>query len=124
MLERLESTLLPEVREFIEIANKAYKKNLGAFVIIETYADVWMRALYDAMKDHFESQTTSAPYFKEIFDNQTEKRHARTALNLAQDYLNQNPGEAFQIISGMDDVASYMYLAWTGLNSYLQRQEH
>src|SRR5689334_20190929 len=80
----------PDTAKFVRLAKQLYSRSLGAWCVVETMSDDWMRALADALSVHH-PRIPAEPYFADCFAHGIEERHAAEALDVTQLVLRQRP---------------------------------
>ncbi|NEO84786.1 MAG: hypothetical protein F6J87_11110 [Spirulina sp. SIO3F2] len=88
-IEDLQNLLDAQTAQIILVIKDLYPKSLGAWCVVEMFADDWMRALMHSLSIAFPS-IEDEPYFSECFLNEIEVIHAREAIDLTCSVLNSS----------------------------------
>jgi hypothetical protein len=88
--EELCQQLDPQTARFVRMARDLYSRSLGAWCVVEVMSDDWMRALAEALAQHF-PQIVAEPYFHECFEHGVEERHADESMAVTQMILRARP---------------------------------
>jgi len=88
--EELCQHLDPQTAKFVRMARSLYSRSLGAWCVVEVMSDDWMRALAEALAQHF-PQIVAEPYFYECFEHGVEERHADESMAVTQMILRARP---------------------------------
>ncbi|HML11586.1 MAG TPA: hypothetical protein VK432_12065 [Stellaceae bacterium] len=88
--EELSRHVDPQTAKFVQLAQTLYVRSLGAWCVVETMSDDWMRALCEALAKHF-PQIVAEPYFSECFAQGVEERHAAEAMAVTKLVLRAHP---------------------------------
>ena len=88
--EELCQHLDPQTAQFVRLAQNLYSRSLGAWCVVEVMSDDWMRALAEALAQHF-PQIVAEPYFHECFEHGVEERHADESMAVTQMILRARP---------------------------------
>jgi hypothetical protein len=103
-----------ETAQFVSLVQKLYPHSLGAWCVIETFADDWMHAWMKSLSKSFPT-VEKEPYFADCFADGVEERHAQEALSLTDEVLVSSPElweatmeDARQMAEGLDQLWSSM----------------
>ena len=118
-LEELCEHLDDDTADFVRLAKTLYSRSLGAWCVVETMSDNWMRALADALSVHH-PQIPSEPYFADCFAQHVEERHAAEALAITQMVLRQRPHLMKQTLYDAELMAEALDAIWDRLDTVVQ----
>ncbi len=118
-LDKLKTILDPKTAAFLSLVETLYPKSLGAWCVIEMFADDWMRALMNALLNCFPFIKDEA-YFADCFHQGVETRHAQEAIDLTSKILQTYPELLEQTIVDARLMATGLDEFWSGLDDLLQ----
>ncbi|MBF2064966.1 MAG: hypothetical protein IGS39_11170 [Calothrix sp. C42_A2020_038] len=118
-LDKLQNVLDPITANFISLVQNLYPKSLGAWCVIEMFADDWMRAIMNSLSNSFPFVKEEA-YFADCFNDGIETRHAQEALELTVLVIGKYPEVLDTTIKGAELMAKGLDTFWSGLDSLLQ----
>lgn len=119
-LNKLKKILDPETAYFISLVEELYPKNLGAWCVIEIFADNWMRALKNSLAPCFPSVTQES-YFSECFAQGIEEKHGQESLILTSKVLERSPQLFDSTISDANKMAQGLNILWMSLDDLLNK---
>lgn len=108
------SRLDPVTISTVRIIENLYPKNLGAWCIVENFADVWMRLLCDSLSSHF-NNISEASYFYDAFSYEIEQRHAQESLELTCIALEKRPKLLSETKYSAENMAKTISRFWDSL---------
>jgi hypothetical protein len=104
-----------ETAQFVRLAPKLYSRSLGPWCMIEMLSVDWMRALADALSEHFPSFKCER-YFEDCFSQKVEERHAAEALEVTQMVLKARPELLLETLRDAKMMAEALDSVWTHLD--------
>ncbi len=118
-LTPLRSLLDPTTADFVILVETLYPQSLGAWCIIEGFADNWMRALMHSLAIRYPSIQTFA-YFADCFSQGVETRHAEESIQLTKQILATSPELLQKTLEDAQRMAEGLDRFWTGLEHLLE----
>ncbi|NJL64440.1 MAG: hypothetical protein HC903_24705 [Methylacidiphilales bacterium] len=118
-LGKLKTILDSKTADFLSLVETLYPKSLGAWCVIEMFADDWMQALMNALLNYFPFIKDEA-YFANCFHQGVEIRHAQEAIDLTKTILQAYPELLEQTITDARLMAVGLDEFWSGLDDLLR----
>jgi len=109
----------PATANFVRLTKTLYSRSLGAWCVVETMSDDWMRALAEALAVHF-PDVVAQPYFAECFAGHVEERHAAEALEVTQMVLRSRPHLTRSTLRDAEMMAEALDGVWARLAAIIQ----
>jgi hypothetical protein len=109
----------PATANFVRLTKTLYSRSLGAWCVVETMSDDWMRALAEALSVHH-PEIGGQPYFAECFAGHVEERHAAEALEVTQHVLRRRPHLVRQTLQDAEMMAEALDGVWARLDAIVQ----
>lgn len=117
-LNKLKKLLDSKTAYFISLTQELYPKNLGAWCVIEIFADNWMRALMNSLSPCF-PLVNQESYFSECFDQNIEEQHAQESIILTSKVLQESPELFESTIIDAYKMAEGLNVLWMSLEELL-----
>jgi hypothetical protein len=108
-----------QTAHFVRLVQTLYRQSLGAWCVVETMSDDWMRALAEALSVHF-PDIVDAPYFAECFAGHVEERHAEESLAVTKLVLEKQPELLAETLRDAAQMAEALDGVWERLDAILQ----
>lgn len=121
-LETLERYLDEATARFILTVKDLYPQSLGAWCIVERFAEDWMYALMNGFLGCFPF-IKDEPYFADCLPQRIEKKHAQESLNLTGEVLLKHPDKLEKTIKDSYTMALELDGFWFGLENFLIENE-
>ena len=109
----------PRTAAFVGLAKTLYSRSLGPWCIVETMSDDWMRALAEALAQHFPA-IREEPYFADCFSQGVEERHAQEAIAVTQMVLRRRPDLVDQTIEDARAMADALDGVWEAMDDIVR----
>ena len=109
----------PATANFVRLTKTLYSRSLGAWCVVETMSDDWMRALAEALSVHF-PEIVGQPYFADCFAQHVEERHAAEALEVTEIVLRSRPHLLRQTLRDAETMADALDGVWDRLDAIVQ----
>jgi hypothetical protein len=109
----------PATANFVRLTKTLYSRSLGAWCVVETMSDDWMRALAEALAVHH-PDIVAQPYFAECFAGHVEERHAAEALEVTRLVLHRRPHLVRQTLQDAEMMAEALDGVWARLDAIVQ----
>jgi pyrroloquinoline quinone (PQQ) biosynthesis protein C len=109
----------PATANFVRLTKTLYSRSLGAWCVVETMSEDWMRALAKALALHY-PDIVAQPYFAECFGQHVEERHAAEALEVTQLVLRSRPHLVRQTLQDAEAMAEALDGVWARLDAIVQ----
>ena len=108
-----------QTAHFVRLVQTLYRRSLGAWCVVETMSDNWMRALADALAVHF-PDIVDQPYFAECFAGAVEERHAEEAIAVTELVLQARPELLAETLRDAKLMAEALDGVWARLDAIIQ----
>jgi hypothetical protein len=109
----------PSTANFVRLTKTLYSRSLGAWCVVETMSEDWMRALAEALAVHHPN-IAAQPYFADCFAQHVEERHAAEALEVTQIVLRGRPHLMRQTLRDAEIMAEALDGVWARLDAIVQ----
>ena len=119
-LNKLKTILDRKTSLFVSLVQDLYPRSLGAWCVIEMFADNWIQALMDSLTPCF-PEIHKEEYFNTCLEQDLEKIHSREALDLTNIVLQNHPELLDSTIDDALVMAKGLNMFWTGLDDLLEK---